>query len=116
MSYLLIGKEWAGFANKRKTLRVTSPEGIQRSSYFISIPLKYGIPLLLSAAVLHWALSQSVFVIRIAAYYWDGTGDMDNSISSVAYSPIATISGKSSSTLLIRATTWLIDNFGFKLV
>ena len=115
ISYLLVGKEWAEYAKKRKTLRVTSPEEIQRSSYFVSIPLKYGIPLMLASAVLHWTQSQSIFVIRIAAYYWDGTRDKDSSISAVAFSPIAAITCKYASSSLVNATTWLTNTLGFKL-
>ena len=108
MSYLLVGNEWGGFAKKRKPLRVTSPKGIQRSSYFVSIHLKYGIPLMLSMIVLHWTISQSIFVIRIAAYYWDGKKDNESSISAVAFSPIAVIACRSPFSILFDTVIWLI--------
>ena len=34
LSCLLFSDEWAGYHKTRKTLRVSFPEGIQRSSYF----------------------------------------------------------------------------------
>ena len=61
----------------RKTLRVSAPEGIQRSSYFVSMPWKYGIPLISSMSVLHWLISQSVFVYVAEVYKADGTLDTD---------------------------------------
>ena len=115
ISYLLVGNEWAGFAKKRKTLRVTSPEGIQRSTYFVSIPLRYGIPLMLSMVVLHWTLSQSIFVIRIAAYNWDGSRDTESSISAVAFSPIAVIACRSCSKYRFIFVISLTDIPGLKL-
>lgn len=59
----------------RKTLRVSAPEGIQRSSYFVSMPWKYGIPLISAMSVLHWLISQSIFVYAAEVYKADGTLD-----------------------------------------
>lgn len=72
LSCLMVAHEWAGFANERKTLRVSAPQGIQRSSYFISMPLRYGIPIMSLFAAEHWLLSQSAFVIRIVNSDWYG--------------------------------------------
>lgn len=56
-----------------KPLRVSEPVGIQRSSYFISLPLSYGVPLNLFSAVFHWLISQSFFLARVTALLpWDG--------------------------------------------
>jgi hypothetical protein len=59
----------------RKTLRVSTPEGIQRSSYFVSMPLKYGIPLISAMSLLHWLISQSIFVYTADVYTEDGSLD-----------------------------------------
>ncbi|KAK3637796.1 hypothetical protein LTR56_012002 [Elasticomyces elasticus] len=56
----------------RKTLRVSAPRGLQRSSYFVSMPWRYGIPLISSMALLHWLMSQSLFVVAAVAYGGDG--------------------------------------------
>ena len=59
----------------RKTLRVSAPEGIQRSSYFVSMPWRYGIPLISAMFLLHWLISQSVFVFAVDIY--NGRGHID---------------------------------------
>ncbi|KAI0144643.1 hypothetical protein GGR57DRAFT_481571 [Xylariaceae sp. FL1272] len=73
--------------NRRKTLRVSEPVGIQRSSYFISLPLRYGIPLNVSSAVFHWLISQSYFLARVTALLPNGDQDYGNSFSTLGYSP-----------------------------
>ncbi|KAI1108456.1 hypothetical protein F5Y14DRAFT_83968 [Nemania sp. NC0429] len=91
VSTFLVQREFSRMhlEKNRKTLRVSEPVGIQRSSYFISLPLKYGIPLYASSAVLHWLASQSLFLARIAALKPDGTTDEANSFSDPATSPLA---------------------------
>ncbi|KAI1856560.1 hypothetical protein JX265_011519 [Neoarthrinium moseri] len=74
---------------KRKPLRVSEPTGIQRSSYFISLPLRYGIPLYASSGMMHWLISQSLFLARITAIDPDGRYDSTYSFSTCGYSPIA---------------------------
>ncbi|KAI1080057.1 hypothetical protein F5B20DRAFT_542097 [Whalleya microplaca] len=78
-------------SSKRKPLRVSEPVGIQRSSYFISIPLRYGIPLILSSGVIHWLISQSFFLARVTALNTNGSQDYDHSFSTLGFSPIAII-------------------------
>ncbi|KAK5625205.1 hypothetical protein RRF57_000921 [Xylaria bambusicola] len=75
----------------RKPLRVSEPVGIQRSSYFISLPFRYGIPLNLFSAVFHWLISQSFFLARIKALMPNGAEDWGNSFSTLGYSPYAVI-------------------------
>lgn len=74
---------------RRKTLRVSEPIGIQRGSYFISLPLRYGIPLYISSAFMHWMISQAFFLARITAVGADGSIDLMNSFSTCGYSTIA---------------------------
>lgn len=58
--------EWSAYANKRRSLRVSSnPRGKQRSRYFLQLPYRYSIPLLLASILMHWMLSQSIFVVAI---------------------------------------------------
>jgi hypothetical protein len=72
LSTFLVADELDGYAKTRKTLRVSAPEGIQRSSYFVSIPARYGVPLICTIGVLHWTVSQSIFVICIDRYPSNG--------------------------------------------
>ncbi|KAI1757385.1 hypothetical protein F4782DRAFT_478338 [Xylaria castorea] len=75
----------------RKPLRVSEPVGIQRSSYFISLPLRYGVPFNLFSAVFHWLISQCYFLARITALLPNGEEDYGNSFSTLGYSPYAMI-------------------------
>src|SRR3954471_9397339 len=84
-----------------KTASSFGPEGIQRSSYFISLPLRYGIPLYVSSGIMHWLISQSLFLARITAFIPDGSVDNDSSFSTCGYSPIAPFISKHRSTLCL---------------
>jgi hypothetical protein len=63
--------EWNNFAVLRKGLRVTKPYSHQRSTYFLQLPYKWSIPLVITSGGLHWLLSQAFFLSRID-YYWHG--------------------------------------------
>ncbi|RCI11040.1 hypothetical protein L249_5183 [Ophiocordyceps polyrhachis-furcata BCC 54312] len=76
---------------KHKPLRVSEPIGIQRSSYFISLPLRYGVPLYATSGLMHFLLSQSLFMARVTAFSPDGTVDARASFSTCAYSPVALV-------------------------
>ncbi|KAI4948952.1 hypothetical protein J4E91_005414 [Alternaria rosae] len=66
---MLMGYEWISYARKRKGLRVTrQPSGAQRSTYFLSLPYRFGIPLMVISGILHWLVSQSIFLIAIDFY------------------------------------------------
>lgn len=95
LSDLLVSDEWAGYHKTRKTLRVSFPEGIQRSSYFISIPFRYGARLIISMAVFHWTVSQSVFVVRVISHYSVGSLDAGINITVAGYSPVGILICKS---------------------
>jgi hypothetical protein len=68
VSLMSADAEWASFARKKKALRVSSPKGRQRSTYWLQLPYRYSIPLLAIMSTLHWAISQSLFLIRWAVY------------------------------------------------
>jgi len=57
--------EWQRFSHQRKALRVTSPEGEQRSTYFLSLPYRYAIPLIVISSIMHWLVSQSIFLASV---------------------------------------------------
>ncbi|KAL1851664.1 hypothetical protein Daus18300_012473 [Diaporthe australafricana] len=60
----LVADEWKRFLEPsgKKPLRVSQPVGMQRSSYMLSLPFNYSVPLMVSMMVLHWLVSQSVFL------------------------------------------------------
>ncbi|ROV95971.1 hypothetical protein VMCG_07978 [Cytospora schulzeri] len=91
MTTFLVQREFSNMykEKRRKPLRVSEPIGIQRGSYFISLPLRYGIPSYALSSLMHWMISQSLFLARITALKADGSADLTNSFSTCGYSPIA---------------------------
>ncbi|RSL52670.1 hypothetical protein CEP54_010779 [Fusarium duplospermum] len=79
---MLAAKEWSDFGRKRKGLRVSSdPRGEQKSRYFLQLPYRWSIPLILMSMLIHWMLSQSIFLVVID--FGDDFG------TTCGYSPIA---------------------------
>ena len=90
---MLLAKEWSEYAYERKTLRVSSPIEKQRSTYFLQLPYRYAITLLIFSGVLHWFVSQSIFLANID-YGPQGSSGLSTpgySYSTCGYSPIAMI-------------------------
>jgi hypothetical protein len=67
------------------------PKGSQRSTYFLELPKKYGIPLLLISGLLHWFVSQSIFLANVDLYDIFGVRDLTASFSTCGYSPISMV-------------------------
>ena len=88
---MLVAKEWHGYAKERKPLRVTRPIGLQRSTYRLQIPYKYGVPLVIVSGILHWLVSLTLFLARVNAYDSDGHKVNEDSLATVGYSPISMI-------------------------
>ncbi|OJJ03883.1 hypothetical protein ASPVEDRAFT_891047 [Aspergillus versicolor CBS 583.65] len=65
---ILAVAEYNDFANQRKTLRVTWPKGGQRSTYYLSLPYRYSIPLIGVSVFMHWILSQCIFLVKINSF------------------------------------------------
>lgn len=91
----LVGDEWVRFLQEegKKVLRVSSPEGMQRSSYFLSLPLKYSISLMVMSILLHWLISQSLFLVQSSAFGpgKDGARLPIYDYSARGYSPLGSI-------------------------
>ena len=92
ISCMLVADEWCGYAKDRKTLRVSAPVGIQRSSYVLSMPLCYGIPMTVFFSVMHWLVSQSIFIIRVNKF--DCHGEPERGWTTIGYSLIPCLIGK----------------------
>ena len=62
----LLGYEWSTYSTQRKGLRVSHRrEGHQRATYFLQLPLRFAIPLIVLSITLHWLTSQSIFLVSI---------------------------------------------------
>ena len=79
--------EWAMFATSRKALRVSSPDGQQRSTYWLQLPLRYSIPLMVASGSLHWLLGRSIYIVKVDVY---GFGDRqsEKDFFACGYSPL----------------------------
>ena len=80
-----LARECNGYQLQRRPLRVTTPRGQQRKTYWLQLPFTYGIPLVATSAALHWLISQSIFLVQFDIYR-NGLQD-DEPISSVGLSP-----------------------------
>ena len=84
-----LAAEWGSYSIRRKGLRLSSaptmrsttattasssagtpdkPRSAQRATYFLQLPLRRALPLLLFSAALHWLISQSFFLVYVEAY------------------------------------------------
>ncbi|KAG4442025.1 hypothetical protein IFR05_002493 [Cadophora sp. M221] len=84
-------KEWHDLAHRQRSLRVTSPRGSQRSTYFLSLPYRYLIPISLVSIATHWILSESLFLVAIDVFDEHGNLDTSQSILTCGFSCIALI-------------------------
>lgn len=80
--------EWSRFTVHRKALRTTDPRGEQRSTYWLSLPWTYALPLAVASSVLHWLISQSLFVSRTEILNTRGEPE-PISYMNVGYNPLA---------------------------
>ncbi|KAF3046889.1 hypothetical protein E8E12_005587 [Didymella heteroderae] len=97
--------EWASYLTTRKGLRVShNRKGAQRSTYFLQLPYRVGVPLMAISASLHWLISQSIFLVSIETYDVNGLpkngrskveggldGVNEEHIATCGYSPLAII-------------------------
>ena len=68
LTSMLFAQEWFSYGSKRQGLRTSVPRGAQTSSYFLSLPAQYSVPLMLAFGFLHWLLSQSIFVVNVELF------------------------------------------------
>ncbi|KAF2114324.1 hypothetical protein BDV96DRAFT_660673 [Lophiotrema nucula] len=87
--------EWESYAQSHKGLRLsTKVTGKQRSSYFLTLPYRLSVPLLLFSALLQWLASQAIFLINIESQEYItavGKWKITGSYFTCGYSPLAII-------------------------
>ncbi|KAI9686873.1 MAG: hypothetical protein M1822_002626 [Bathelium mastoideum] len=87
---MLLSREWNDFSRERKGIRVSGlPRGHQRSSYFLHLPYRYSFPLMALSALLHWLVSESIFLVDVNGYPTASPKDLDESFITCGYSPAA---------------------------
>lgn len=65
---MCLAHEYSSYAIRRKPLRVTVPQGEQRSTHWLNLPYIFSVPILIISATLHWTISQSIFFVGIEVY------------------------------------------------
>lgn len=89
--------EWSHFSVKfaekhqPKLLRTSNPVGQQRATHFLQLPFRFAIPLVAVAILLHWLISQSIFLVVVASYNADGSLSSPFRIATCGFSPISMI-------------------------
>lgn len=89
---MALAHEWSHYAIQWKGLRVSAePMGSQRSTYFLSLPYRYAIPFIISSTLVHWLISESLFLVMIEAYTVGMERDPTNDIITCGYSAVAIV-------------------------
>lgn len=68
--------EWNSYYLRKKYLRVSTPRGKQRSTYWLHLPYLYGIPLMAFSVLVHWLISLSLSFTRVGVQR--DTGEIAN--------------------------------------
>ncbi|KAL2695258.1 hypothetical protein AAEP93_004011 [Penicillium crustosum] len=89
LTAMLGAMEYNNYARNRKPLRVSWPRGAQRSTYYLSLPYRYSLPLLVASAVLHWLVSESLFFVQITPFDINGEPISSSQSTTCGYSPVA---------------------------
>jgi hypothetical protein len=89
LTSMLAADEYSSYGASPKALRVTWPVkgSKQHSTYWLSIPYKYGVPVLVLYMILHWLISQSLFYLLVITYNPANELDPGINISTLGYSP-----------------------------
>jgi hypothetical protein len=102
-----LAAEWSRFALRRKGLRLSRHrKGAARTTYFLQLPYRVALPLVTVSGLLHWVISQSIFLVYVEQYWpttdYLGTthgSDSESDIISCGWSPPAVLTA-----MLIGAT------------
>ncbi|KAI6352151.1 hypothetical protein MCOR25_009535 [Pyricularia grisea] len=60
---LQVEQEWNSYAESYKPLRVSYPTGEQISTYRLQLPYRYSVPLLAASILMHWLISNCLYVM-----------------------------------------------------
>ncbi|RAL12545.1 uncharacterized protein BO97DRAFT_451934 [Aspergillus homomorphus CBS 101889] len=68
LTRMLHAVDYSTYAVARRPLRVSFPEGQQRSTFYLAIPYRYSLPLLLTFTLIHFFISEGLFYVQILPY------------------------------------------------
>ncbi|CAD6586365.1 MAG: hypothetical protein ASARMPRED_002513 [Alectoria sarmentosa] len=103
LTCMSVAEEQSQHGVARKSLRVSAPVSNQRSTWFLSLPYRYGVPLIICSGLLHWLVSQAMFFVRVLMYNDDGSVEFASSASRVGFSPIGIILAFTFASILVDA-------------
>lgn len=63
-----VSREWASFGASRKSLRTTNPIAAQRSTYWLQIPYRFALPMIVASTALNYITSQVMYFAVIRVY------------------------------------------------
>lgn len=105
MTVMSLAREWSRYAVRRQGLRVsTNRRGAQRSTYFLQLPYRFSLPIVVATGALHWLISQSIFLVSVEEYTISRYGsDMvaGDTLMTCGYSPRAILATILLSALLL---------------
>ena len=88
---MLLTREYAQFTQHRKSLRVSVPKGVQRSTPWLNIPYKFAVPIMVVMALLHWTMSESIFIASVNVFDVNHIRKPAGDINTLGWSPLAVI-------------------------
>ncbi|KAF3912443.1 hypothetical protein ABW20_dc0102814 [Dactylellina cionopaga] len=88
---MAISREIDRLSKERKYLRVSEPTGGQRSTFFLQLPYRFSIPLMITSGLLHWLWSQSVFLVSVSESNAEGKQERVDNV--LGYSPMPFLVG-----------------------
>ncbi|WYZ34024.1 hypothetical protein EsH8_I_000300 [Colletotrichum jinshuiense] len=86
---MVFGHEYARFASFRKPLRVSRPYGQQRTTLWLQLPYRYIVPIMVTMAFLHWAVSRSIYLVQLTVFDNNGIELPNSAVDGCGYSPPA---------------------------
>jgi hypothetical protein len=103
LASLSIAREWNGFSNAKKALRVSQdPSGSQTSTRFLSLPPLDSAFLMIISALMHWLVSETFFLVHINVLDPNGNPVPSDSVNVIGSSILG---------LMILSIIFMVLNF-----
>lgn len=68
LTRMLHAANYNQYSISRRPLRVSFPQGSQRSTFYLYIPYRYSLPLLFTFTLIHWLISEGIFYVQLLPY------------------------------------------------
>lgn len=112
---MLAGREITAFANQRKSLRTSAPKGKQRSTYFLQLPYRYSVPILVASIFNHWTVSQMFYLTETISYdIYGRRSGATNEVNYAVYSATFPSMGLIWSLLFLLLPQWLYGGLHYE--